>query len=149
MGPYLHAADKDNLLLREAHASDLNFIQSTFLKSMKRESSLGRSCSTRVFFQEFPQVIDHILNVSKVLVASSKEDPNFIYGYLIYEPEVVHYTYVRGTCRNLEVAKEMIAHAFPGAKTLTFSQNTNSSKQIKEKYPELIWNPFVLYHKGA
>lgn len=134
--------------IRGPRPTDLNFIQSTFLKSMKDESPVGRACTTRVFFKEFPQVIDHLLSKSQILIASYREAPDTILGYLIYEPEVIHYAYVRPSCRGYRIAREMIDTAFPGAKTLTFSQTTNMAKQIRKNHPELIFNPFVLYMKG-
>lgn len=135
------------LKIRPPKPTDLNFIQSTFYKSMRRESSLGRQCSGRVF-KQFQEVIDHILSRAKILVSCVEESEDAIIGYLIFEPEVVHYAYVRPSSQQLDVAKEMIQHAFPDAKTLTYSLNTNSAKKISESHPELIFNPFVLYKKG-
>lgn len=139
--------DRSEIKFRAPKATDLNFIQSTFLKSMKKESSLGRSCTTRVFFCEFPKVIDHVLSISKVLIAHFDSEPDLILGYLIYEPECVHYLYTKASFRNFNVARELINEAFPEAKSLSFSLNTNASKRICEKFPELIHNPFLLYQK--
>ena len=137
------------ILFRTPKESDLNFIHSTFLKSIQKESALGRGCSTRVFFSEFPKVIDYILFNSKVLLAVFNEDPNFIYGYLVYQGDTVHYAFTRASSRNLGIAKALIKEVFPDKKSLTFSFKTNSSKKITLKYPELIFNPFNLYMKGA
>lgn len=135
--------------IRPPEASDLNFIQATFIKSMKSESSLGRSCSPRVFFAEFTRVIDHILAKSEILIACVKEDPGIILGYLIYEQNVIHYAFTKAAFRRLDIARDLIRHAFPDQKSVLFSQNTNSSKKICEKYPELIFNPFLLYERSA
>lgn len=141
--------EKDRFKIRSPKASDLNFIQSSFLKSMKSESNLGRSCSTRVFFGEFPKIIDRILSVSEILVACKDDEEDVIFGYLIFEPEVIHYAYVKSGLRRLDVARDLVTKAFPQAKSVSFSMNTNDAKKIREKYPELIFNPFVLYQKGA
>lgn len=139
--------DQNHIQIRPPKPSDLNFIQSTFLKSMKRESSLGRSCSVRVFFKEFPQVIDHILARSKCILACYKHEPDAILGYLIFEPDIIHYAYVRDTCRGYELAKELLKTAMPDAKSVSFTFNTNTAKMINKKHPELIHNPFLLFKK--
>lgn len=114
---------------------------------MKNESPLGRSCSTRVFFPEFSQVIDHLLLNAKTIVACNEEHPQTIFGYMIFDPDVVHYVFVKAAFRRFEIARDLIAHAFPGAKSLQYSQNTNAARAISAKYPELIFNPFVLYKR--
>lgn len=133
--------------IREPLPSDLNFITSSFLKSMKKESSLGRSCSVRVFFKEFNEVIDYILSVSTVLIACENEHANTILGYLIFEDKTIHYAYTKSDMRRFEIAKELIRFVFPDERSLQFSQNTNDMKAIAKKYPELIFNPFSLYRK--
>ena len=135
------------LKIRPPKPSDLNFIQATFYKSMRRESTLGRQCSGRVF-KQFQEVVDYILSISTIIVSCVEESEDAIIGYLIYQPEVVHYAYVRPSSQRLDVAKEMIKHAFPEAKTITFSLNTNSAKKISDSHPEMIFNPFVLYKRG-
>lgn len=135
------------LKIRPPKPTDLNFIQSTFYKSMRRESTLGRQCSGRVF-RQFQEVIDYILSRSTILVSCVDESEDAIIGYLIYEPDVVHYAYVRPSSQQLDVAKEMVQHAFPDAKTLTYSLNTNSAKKISETHPEMIFNPFFLFKRG-
>lgn len=133
--------------IRDPHPSDLNFITSSFLKSMKKESSLGRACSIRVFFKEFNEVIDYILSISTILIACEKENENAILGYILYQNKTIHYAYVKSGMRRFQITKDLIAHAFPGETALQYSQTTNSSKLIAKKYPELIFNPFCLYRK--
>lgn len=138
---------KSEFNIREPKPTDLNFIQSSFLKSMKKESALGRACSTRVFFKEFTKVIDYILDRSEILIACDQSNEDTILGYLIYEPTVVHYAYVKNGLRELNIARDLILHAFPDAKSVVHTQSTNDSKKIAKKYPELIFNPFSLYKK--
>lgn len=135
--------------IRDPKPQDLNFITSTFLKSMKKESPLGRQCSVRVFYKEFTEVIDYILSVSKTLVACTLQDDDVILGYLIFEPHVIHYCFTKHAFRGLGIAKGLISHALPESKILTFSQNTNSAKRITENHEEMIFNPFTLYKRGA
>lgn len=115
---------------------------------MKRESDLGRSCRTSIFFAEFQNIIDHLLKTCEIIVACSPDDEDAIIGYLIHGPECIHYAFVRPSSRGFGIATELVREAFPAWKTLTFSLNTNMSKKINKKYPELTYNPFILFKKG-
>ena len=139
----------DALKIRPPKPTDLNFIQSTFLKSMKRESTLGAQCAGDLFFNEFQKVVDRILSRSKIVVACVSENEDSILGYLIFEPECIHYAYVRPSSRLLDIAKDMVHEAFPDAKSIKYSLTTNDSRQIQKKHPELVCNPFALYQRGA
>lgn len=138
----------DQIQIRPPKPSDLNFIQSTFSKCIKKESSLGRACSTKIFFSEFHGVIDYLLSNASISIACSPDDESVIFGYLIHEPKTIHFIYVKAVFRNLHVAKELIESAFQGEKTLKFSFSTNDAKRIQATHPNLIYNPFSLYVKG-
>ena len=133
--------------IRSPEPKDLNFITSTFLKSMKTESSLGRSTRSKIFFKEFNEVLDYILSVSTTLIACEKDTESTILAYLIYENETIHYCYVRPSVRRFEIAKDLLLYVYPDKQDVYFSQNTNDSKKICKKYPELVFNPFTLYRK--
>lgn len=140
---------KTELKTRPPKATDLNFIFASFSNSMKRESELGRSCRSSIFFPDFQKVIDRILATSQVLIACSPEEENAIMGYLIYErPETVHFAFVRPSCRMKNVARDMIEEVMPGSKNIIFSLITNDAKKISKKYPEFTHNPLILFNKG-
>lgn len=140
---------KTEFKTRPPRASDLNFIFSSFSKCMKRESDIGRSTRSIIFFTEFQKVIDHLLNNCTILIACSPEEENAIMGYLVFEgPHTIHFAWVRPSCRRKEIAKCLIHEAFPhNPHALEYSLNTNDSKKISKDRPELIHNPFVLYKK--
>jgi hypothetical protein len=113
---------------------------------MKKESSLGKYCSPPIFYSHFTKIIDHLLEHSSVLIAADTETDTLL-GYVIYDDEAVHFTYIKAVYRNLHIAKDLINHAYPGKTTFTYSLQTKASRDIKEKYPELIHNPFIIYKK--
>ena len=119
---------------------------------MKQESPLGRSCSQATFFKNFQQVIDHILEVSEILIACKTDEPEVIFGYAIFQPQdvpILHYIFVKAAFRRLGIAKTLCFAAFPERKAILHTMNTHSSKQICPDKPQFIFNPFILYKKGA
>lgn len=135
--------------IRPPKPTDLNFIFSSFSKSMKNESDIGRACKSSIFFTEFQKVIDLLLEKSAVIIACSPEEEDAIIAYLIFSPGVaVHYVWVRPSCRRKNIAKDLITEAFPEAKQVVYTLNTSDAKKIAKDYPELTYNPFILFKKG-
>lgn len=141
---------KDQFEIRPPRPTDLNFIQESFIKCMRKESHLGRSCAGSIFYRDFIKVIDHILEKSELIVVCLAESPDTIIGYLIYEPEVIHFALVKYVFRNNGIAKRMLAHAFPNQTHFTFSLNTESFKKISKNHQDkMILNPFILFHQRS
>jgi len=135
--------------IRPPKPSDLNFIFATFSNAMKTDSDLGRSCRSSVFFPNFQKIIDNLLSNAKILIACSPEEENVIVSYLIYDPNRLYFAFTRPSCRKQGLARELIHSAFPHAKQLFFTLNTNDAKKISRIHPELIYDPFVLFKQGA
>lgn len=138
----------EQIQIRQPKPSDLSFIQATFSKCIKNESNLGRSCSPKIFFREFNQVVDNLLSKSEVAIACSQENEDVILGYMIYESDTIHFVFVKSAFRQMGIAKELVEHAFNDKEKIYCSFSTNDSKRIKDRYPNLIFNPFSLYSKG-
>jgi ribosomal protein S18 acetylase RimI-like enzyme len=140
------------LHLRPAVGTDLNFIFDTFRESVRHDSSLGRSCRTSIFKKEFARVIDHVLEKSKVLIACMSSDHNVILGYLIYEaPAVLQYIFVKQAFRRMGIAKELCHEALgdPGPQEVQCAFKTQSARELFDRFPILIHNPFINFKQGA
>lgn len=138
----------DALKLRSALGSDLNFIFDTFRESMRMDSSLGRSCKASIFKREFNRVIDHLLEKAKTTIACMVEDENVILGYLIWEPSIIHYCFVKRAFRGMGIAKELVQSSNLSS-DIQCAFKTRSSKEIFNKYPSLIHNPLLNFKKGV
>ena len=77
---------------------------------MHKDSKLGKSVPTTLFFAEFAKTIDYLLEQAEVLIACDKEEPDVIFGYLIYEPGIVHYAFTKLAFRRLHIAQIGRAH---------------------------------------
>lgn len=128
--------------LRQAIPSDINFIYSTWLDSYRYDSTIGKSCPNSTFYPNYQQVIDNLLKDSDVLVACHDESPEVIFGYLVYDSDIIHYCFVKQAFRELGLAYAMWREAqFP----LTFTHKTLSLEPILIKHKELKYNPFLLF----
>jgi hypothetical protein len=136
--------------IRNVREDDLPHIYSTWIKSMRYGSMLGKSCRGGLFSSEYTQVIDYILNEddSDITVACHKEDPHVVFGYLVYQPDALHFAYVKQEFRKFGILKSLIEESgFKLNKLPCFTHRTLCLKQITAKYPDLIYNPFKLYKR--
>lgn len=131
--------------IRPASGSDLNFLYSTWLNSYRCDSKIGKSTKKSVYFGEYYSVVDSILEKAKTLIACLSEEPNVIVGFLVFEPQVLHYCFTKESFRGLGVARSLYDRAFGGAGALFHTHKTRQAEPILEKLPALTYNPFLLF----
>lgn len=128
--------------IRPAIPSDLNFIFSTWSKSYRYNSKLGRLCRNSIFFPAFQKVMDHLLGISPVNVASS-DDGLTIYGYIVYQPpNILHYVYVKDAFAKLGIAWALLGASFQDVSQYTVTHLSDDGESILEAHPEFDFNPF-------
>ena len=134
--------------IRSVNESDLPFIYSTWINAMRYDSPLGKTCRVTIFTKEYVKVIDSILDLdtTNILIACHVEDPYIIFGYLVYQPNLIHFTYVKDIFRQMGICKSLaeVAKITPSA---VFTNKTMSITPILNKYLYLEYNPFILFKK--
>lgn len=136
-----------NWIIREAQGADLPFIYSTWTNSYRYDSVLGKSCRNSVFFREYNKVIDHILIQpdTKVAVACSPANAEVIFGYMVYQPGIIHYAFTKEVFWRFGIQRSLLQW-LGGAKIVT--HRTNMIKPLLECHPELTYNPFLLFKQA-
>lgn len=150
-----NAKNNTEIAIRSAVPGDLDFIYKTWLSSYRYYSSLGTFCRNSIFFDNYRQVIDRVLSKpeSAVLVACMKDEPNIIFSYLVYEPDVLHYVFTKGAFQGHGFARRLFNKAFGDRKEPLFYTHRTFSKDrlcqidaiLRAKDQQLIFNPFLLY----
>ena len=141
--------DSKEWKFRPPEATDLPFIYSTWANSMRYASLLGKSCRNTIFFKEYAKVIDHILSLAdtEILIACFPEQPEVIFGYLVYQDNILHYLFIKEAFTRQGIAKSLVQEA--SRPFDTYSHKTFVLKHILDRHPELNYNPFVLYKQGV
>lgn len=136
-----------NWNIREANGDDIPFIYSTWAKSYKDDSSIGRSCRNSIFFRSFIYVIDMILKRDgiSVAVACNPEAPYIIYGYMVAEPNILYYSFTKLAFLRFGIAKSL--YEYLGSPKF-YAFKTVSVIPILDKHPQLDFNPFVLFKQS-
>lgn len=134
--------------IRDARGDDLNFIYATWLESFRYDSYFGKSHRNTIFFNDYRKVVDRLLDRSSVLVACVKDEPGTILGYLVHEPDQLHYVFVKGAFRRLGIGRGLFDKAFPGQHVIEFTHKTFSAIPILEKTSRLNFRGTALLKQG-
>ena len=136
-----------NWIIRDAVGTDLPFIYSTWSKSYRYDSALGKSCRNSIFFPYFNRVMDWILSQddTQVIVAADPANPNVVYGYLITQPNIVHYAFTKEAFQRWGICLSLMQKA---GMPQTYTLKTFMCKPIVGKHPEMDFNPFLLFKLG-
>lgn len=138
--------------IRLAEPNELDFIYATWLNNFRNDSTIGKSCRKSVFFSEYPYVLDQLLDrpLTKVIVAASKENPELILAYLVYELDQLHYCFTKEIYRGLGIMKSLFEKAFEKRERVQITHRTYTIEPLLEKHKNLFhFNPFKLYHLGG
>lgn len=130
--------------IRNANQDDISFIYSTWLQSFHYDS-WAKQVQKSVFFDNYKRVIDKILLNADVDVACVNDQPNVILGYIVTEPGILHYCFVKEAFRSFGIAKDLFAGRFENQALVT--HKTRTATPIFRKHDKLVFNPFLLYHK--
>lgn len=132
-----------NWNVRPAKPSDIAFIYATWLNSYHYDS-WTRSTQKNVFMNNYKLVIDQLLEKAEVLIACTDIDEDVILGYLVYEPNILHYCFVKEAFRAFGIATDLVKHS--GEVNPIITHRTKMIlPMIKDRY---VFNPFKLY-KGV
>jgi hypothetical protein len=98
------------ILIRSANSNDVSFIYSTWLRSHRYDSELGKSCQNSVYYEHYKLVIDRILKDERTItfVACLESEPDTILGYLVGEPGTIHYCYVKEDFRRFGLGRQLV-----------------------------------------
>lgn len=76
------------------------------------------------------------------LVAVLPDDPSIILGYLVYEPGILHYVFVKEAFTRIGIARSLYDRA---GLPMTCTHKTVTVRPIMDKYPNIVYNPFLLF----
>ena len=119
---------------RPLAAEDRAFVLSSWLRSYRYGSSFGRSFRNAEFFPGHHDVAERVLARSSTVVAHLPDSPGVILGFLVHEPAVLHYVYVKEQFRRLGIAWTLLAAAhLPAA--FRYTHATDDWQRLRSRFP--------------
>jgi hypothetical protein len=95
---------------RDALPSDIPFIYSTWLKSIRYDSALGKACRNSVFFDTYKLVIDRILRDPNTIVRviTAEDAPGTIFSYVVRDAKILHFAYTKEDFRRFGLVRRLV-----------------------------------------
>lgn len=139
------------VLIRPAEATDRAFLIATWLNNYRRESYFAARICDAVFFSRHHEIVDELLRRSTVSVACDPQDKDCILGYMVWEPDALHWIYVKKSFRKLGIARELFRHSkLP--EDLDGVQVTHATKMwfttrergpgLEDRFKKAVYNPY-------
>lgn len=94
------------VVLGDDEDADERFIMDSWLTSLRK--SPDSNLPDKFFFPAYRAIAKFLLVNSQVRVLVPKEEPSLILGYIVYDPGMVHWVYVKRNTRGNGLAKKMI-----------------------------------------
>jgi hypothetical protein len=131
-------------MIRTVREEDKPFIYNSWLKSVRKDFNDVR---TSQYFQTYTDHINQLLKTSEVLIACDPEDPNHVFGYIVFkwigDVFVLHWGYVKNVNRKLGIFKKLLGTQIKkiGEEPfVTTYKNDRQAKGLMEKY-KMVYKP--------
>jgi hypothetical protein len=135
----MEADKRESMIIRQAVASDVPFIFSTWLKGLRYGNEIFELVPAEIYFENYHRIIQNILASpsTQISVACLKEDKDVILGYAVYTGTTLHWCHVKTAWRNIGIAKQLVPE-----NTNTVSHVTKLGAGILKNHPTVVFNPF-------
>lgn len=119
--------------------TDTNFILKSWLTTFKNTGPAVSRMLDQEYFDVYQKIVKNILNYATTTICCDSEEPDVIWGYIVYSDQAIHYVYTKETFRNLGVATHLISKTDLDH----YTHYTHGVRHLLKKYPQLIYNPFL------
>ena len=125
---------KDEWTIRPPQKEDIEFIYSTWTRSYRHGSAMGKSLNSDAeFYKEYNKVIDWLLSQpdTEVHVACLPDQPPVILGYAVSQKRILHFLFIKEAFKNLGIEESLLKEI---GKIDVYTHKTVSIKKIMHKY---------------
>lgn len=134
----------EEIIIRDYEPTfDGPFIFDSWRRSYIGQSPFTQFIPRKEFDREHSKVISKLIERSTPRIAVKTEDPDVIVGYIVFEPNILHYVYVKeafrgfGMCRKLIYDSKLIEGARATHLTMRGKNIISQSKFIYSPYFDL------------
>lgn len=130
------------ILIRDADPSDLAFILDSWLKRAVhfRDPHIAND---HTWFVNYRPVVERLLQTSECKVAAYADMPHQIFGYIVYEPGIVHWIFVKKIMQNMGIANKLLSETVGLEKDFTVTHYTDDLSRLYSKR-KITYNPLIL-----
>jgi ribosomal protein S18 acetylase RimI-like enzyme len=136
--------------IRDYKSEDRDFVFSSWLRNYKHSSYFAKRIRNSVFFFWHQKIADAIVSrpSARILVACAPGESDVILGYLVMEErpteQVIHYVFVKPEFRKMGIGRKLWLKAEVKPTGAYFTHWTFVVNDLREKMPELTYDPYRL-----
>lgn len=134
---------------RAAEPDEVVLVEASWKQSFWRESTWARRISWQVFSRGHQKVIWRLLAQSQLLVAydTARPDQQLGLGYIVFEPDALHYLWVREPERGKGVARFLfeasgLALDLDGVSITHATAAWFGPRALADRFPKSIHDPY-------
>lgn len=150
----------DKVAVRQAEASDLAFIFSSWLKSHRDAEANPQRLRWRYhdstkfmlkesYFSSYKAHVTRLLENSQIVILCDPEDPRLLYSYVVFQHigsvPIIHYGYTKHVYRKFGFFKRLATLVNPelGKQPLIVTVHNSMVRELSEKW-KLIFDPYIM-----
>lgn len=137
----------EKIKIRPMADGDTAFVMSSWLKNYKYSGLAVSRMRDSEYFTSYQPIVEKLVTISDIYVASLREDTDVIIGYLaiqrLTESDIIHYIFVKEHWRKVGIARLLINAAAPKSTTY-FTHWTDPMNSLSSKNPHFIYNPLKI-----
>lgn len=133
----------NEVTVRMAVKEDLPFIYSTWLKSYRYGSQFAKKLTNKVYYEWHHKLIERLFaRGANCFVVVDSSDISVLYGYVVIEGPVMHFSYIKKPFRNLGLFNKLIETS--GIKSGPFTHYTEFCDEYLKKHEGWEYNPYLV-----
>jgi GNAT superfamily N-acetyltransferase len=132
----------DQIQTRPVVPADEPFVFSVWLRGL-RQCLPYRRMRTNPFFWNAKPVMLEIYRRSTTLIAVYEGDPATILGCIVFEPELLHWLFVKESLRSFGIGRRLVEDSGVDLRTVTTTAWNDETRRLLDRFPGATYNPFL------
>lgn len=144
----LNISIREPMILSD-HSNDLDFIYSTWVRSLGNQRPFRVNIDKNFFNAACHSLITKILTNANVLLACDPNDPEQLFGYIVFlkDPKVLFWVYTKFDFRKANVGTRLMKKAFGELSNIEYTVDTSAIRHLTNKW-DLSFNSHHLTRLG-
>lgn len=137
---------RETILIRPMKDSDFNYVINSWLKTYKYSGPSVRRMRDQDYYPAYEPIVKRLIQSSDVYIASLREEPDVIAGYLSIERhtnhDIIHFLLIKDLWQKMGIARYLIQASDP-KHTTYFTHWTSPIESLIHKIP-FHYQPFLI-----
>lgn len=137
----------NDIQIRPYEHTDKDFIYASWLESYRNSSVMTKRIRDSEYYAGQHAVIDSIMSrkSTHISIAADVNDLSFIHGYIVSEPLVVHFCFVKKKLRKAGIAKTLFNFSGLPDDIVYFTHWTDPMESlVNRKDVRLVYDPYKI-----